>query len=128
MGRILSYSILSGLVLLAMFLAYKLFIARDNRHNFNRGILLSIYVFSFSVIPLYNIVDIMLTAKMGRTINMVEMKDQIIEISSEPIWGTFLIWVFIVGMSVVTIRTLITWIKIISTICSGYKIKKMILH
>ena len=54
MGKFLAYLIISGLIMIAMYLAYKLFIARDNQHGFNRGILLVIYLVSFSSYPLYN--------------------------------------------------------------------------
>lgn len=39
-----------------------------------------------------------------------------------PIWGTIMIWVFIAGMTCVTLKTLITWIRLIKTIRSGDKI------
>lgn len=42
MGELLSYSIVSGLSMLAMYLAYRLFLARENQHGFNRGVLLGI--------------------------------------------------------------------------------------
>ena len=51
MGEFLSYSILSGLLMLAMYMAYRLFLARDNQHSFNRGVLLSIYLVSFMASP-----------------------------------------------------------------------------
>lgn len=51
MGQFLSYSIVSGLLMLAMYLAYRLFLARDNQHAFNRGVLLCIYLISFSASP-----------------------------------------------------------------------------
>ena len=43
MGELLSYSILSGLLLLALYLPYQVLLARDNQHAYNRTILLAIY-------------------------------------------------------------------------------------
>ena len=37
MGPLLSYSITSGLLMLAMYLAYRLFPARDNQHGSTRA-------------------------------------------------------------------------------------------
>ena len=51
MGALLSYSIISGLMMLAMYLVYSLLMARDNQHGFNRGALLLIYAVSFAVSP-----------------------------------------------------------------------------
>ena len=39
-------------MMLAMYLAYSIFLARDNQHSFNRAILLLVYIVSFTTIPL----------------------------------------------------------------------------
>lgn len=54
MGELLSYSIVSGLSMLAMYLAYRLFLARENQHGFNRGVLLGIYLVSFLRRPYFS--------------------------------------------------------------------------
>lgn len=42
MGAFLSYSIVGGFVMLLLYLAYRLFLAKDNQHAFNRAVLLAI--------------------------------------------------------------------------------------
>ena len=46
---------MSGVLLLAMFAAYRVLMAGDNRHAYNRGVLLSIYMIAFLSMPLYNL-------------------------------------------------------------------------
>ena len=125
MGKLLSYSIISGLVMLAMYLAYKLFIARENQHGFNRVVLLAIYFISFLIYPLYRSIDVISsTSKPIAETNIVEIENFNAGTASQPIWGTILIWIFLLGMAIVTIRTIIIWVRIIHVINSGQKIKK----
>ncbi len=55
MGELLSYSMVSGLLLLSMFLAYRVFLARENQHSYNRGVLLMIYVVAFATLPILSL-------------------------------------------------------------------------
>ena len=125
MGKLLSYSIISGLIMLAMYLVYKLFIARENQHGFNRGVLLVIYLVSFCAYPLYNcFYTLTADSTIMPSVNLVGLNDMTLEPTSFPLWGTILIWIFIFGALIVTIRTVITWIRIVLVIHSGEKIKK----
>lgn len=126
MGVFLSYSIFSGLLMLAMYLAYRVFLSRDNQHGFNRGVLLCIYALSFLTLPLINALD---TATAHSAVNnisfeAVESTGSIIEPSSRPVWGTILIWIFIAGMIAAVTRTIITWIRLTNVIRTGQKIEK----
>ena len=51
MGAFLSYSIMSGIAMLALYLAYRSLLAMDKQHGFNRAVLLLIYVVSFAASP-----------------------------------------------------------------------------
>ncbi|MCH5346380.1 MAG: M56 family metallopeptidase [Muribaculaceae bacterium] len=125
MGKLLAYSIVSGLIMLAMYLAYKLFISRENQHNFNRGILLLIYFVSFSAYPIYNYIDGLTEEHAGASIiSNVEVGDLSLKMSGQPAWSTFLIWTFLIGVAIVTLKTIIVWFKIIKVIRSGEKIRK----
>lgn len=44
--------------------------------------------------------------------------------TSQPLWNTILIWIFIGGMATVFVRTAITWIRLVRIISSGKKVKK----
>ena len=116
MGELLSYSIVSGILMVAMYLAYKIFIARDKQPAFNRLILLSIYFLSFSSFPIFYLFNNLFTPKAGPIINEEKPFIQIQNISEQHIWGTFLIWIFILGIAIVTIKTLLTWVRIIYVI------------
>ena len=105
MGKLLAYLLFSGLILLAMYLVYKLVIAKENQHGFNRGILLVIYLVSFCAYPLYNFFND-LTVK--PTIENSQDKNGIITLSlestSQPIWWTILIWIFLIGAGIVALK------------------------
>lgn len=126
MGEFLSYSILSSLLLLAMYLAYRLFLARDNQHGFNRGVLLSIYFVSFTAWP-FMFWSENLHADAGSKAQAMERLTVVatdVAPISEPVWGTLLIWLFMAGMAVVTIKTVITWARLTEVIRKGEIIRQ----
>lgn len=125
MGAFLSYSIISGFLLLALYLVYRLLLARDNQHGFNRGVLLAIYAVSFTAYPVLQLVSglrgasspLMVAAGAVEVIGKSEVAD------STPVWGVILVLAFIIGMVMVAIRTVITWVRLIRVIRSGQKIR-----
>ena len=124
MGTFLSYSIISGILMLAMYLSYRLFLSRDNLHSFNRAVLLSIYAISFLAIPRTYLIKKITTASTTDAIHFddIQVLSGISTPTAKPVWGTILIWIFIAGMSIVLIKTLITWIRLSTVIRSGQKI------
>ena len=110
--------------MLAMYLAYRLFLARDNQHGFNRGVLLGIYVVSFLALPAMSLSENPASQSTAMTLSVNESgwTDVIPATHSEPVWGTILIWIFLAGMIVVTVRTVIVWAKLLAVIRSGEKI------
>ncbi len=126
MGELLAYSIVSGVLLLAMFLAYRLTLARENQHGYNRGVLLGIYVVAFVTVPLMALAQ-KLTAPEASPTAMVDSFDivgTVITPMYRPVWGTVLVWVYIAGMAVVLGKTLITWFRLISIVHKGETIRK----
>ncbi|MCH5319417.1 MAG: M56 family metallopeptidase [Paramuribaculum sp.] len=125
MGKLLAYLLVSGLLLLAMYLVYKLFIARENQHGFNRGIILVIYVVSFCAYPLYNFfVNLAVKRVTDNITNIDGVESLTIEPAAQPIWGTILIWLFLIGASAVAVKTIMTWIRIVRVVHSGERLKK----
>lgn len=124
MGAFLSYSLESGLLMLALFLGYRIFLARENQHSYNRIVLLLIYLVSFATLPTLNFFQNHLLA--GGTqhvaIDGMEIVAGTAVKGSKPLWGTLLIWAYMAGMSVVFIRTIITWNRIIKVVRAGEKI------
>ena len=125
MGKFLAYLIISGIIMIAMYLAYKLFIARDNQHGFNRGILLAVYAVSFSSYPLYNFVNnLAIKTTIEKTYDNPYIINSTLESVARPLWGTILIWIFLIGILIVTVKTIFTWISIVRVVFSGVKLKK----
>lgn len=124
MGEFLSYSIMSGLLMLFMFSAYKLFLARDNQHGYNRIILLLIYLVSFASLPVVTFFKSLNFSTSSDTIVMNGVVEAISVNQDRPLWGTVLIWIFISGMVIMTVKTIVIWIRLIRVIRSGEKVKK----
>lgn len=125
MGELLSYSTTSGLFMLALYLAYRLFLARDNQHVFNRSVLLCIYLVSFTSIPLYHTIENLIPQHSSQAFILegIEFSEAFATQAHAPIWGSVLIWIYLSGMLIVTAKTIITWIKLIKVIRSGKHIK-----
>ncbi|MDE5608386.1 MAG: M56 family metallopeptidase [Muribaculaceae bacterium] len=126
MGSFLSYSIISGLMMLAMYLAYRLFLARDNQHGFNRGVLLAIYLLSFITIPIISAIEKLTASATAPTLSFdsIEIASGNVVPMAKPVWGTILIWIFIAGMAIVFIKTAITWLRLTAVIRSGQKVRR----
>lgn len=129
MGEILSYSIIAGLIMLLLYLSYRLFLARDNQHGFNRAVLLMIYFVSFSAPLLIYFFEIYFFESFHRNSasELLSLEIEVTTVSdrtdSKPIWGTILIWIYLVGTAVVAVKTAVTWIRLCKVIRSGIKIK-----
>ncbi len=126
MGAFLSYSMLSGLVMLALYLAYKLFMARNNQHGYNRGALMVIYVLSFAVFPVMSLfqgddVSSSLSVSAVGDIDVPAIAEAHL---ARPAWGVVAILVFFAGMAVVTVKTILIWVRLLHVVHSGEKIKK----
>lgn len=124
MGAFLSYSIVSGLLMLSMFLAYRVFLARENQHDYNRCVLLAIYFISFATLPVIDLIQSLTISAptQGMMLEEIEITAGTITSAAKPIWGTLLIWLFIAGMAVVTVKTVVIWIRLVKVIRSGEKI------
>ena len=123
MGTLLSYSIISGIVLLALCLAYRLFMARYNQHSFNRAILLSIYAISFLSVPVFNEIHKILTVTSHSALpgDIFATVKSMETVSEQPIWSSIAIWIYLMGITVIIARNVVTWIRLTKMICSGEK-------
>ncbi len=113
--------------MLAMYLAYRLFMARDNQHSFNRGILLLIYFVSFMATPIIFSLDNFNTHQTTQTLaigNIDIISTTEAPSISRPMWGSVLIWIFLTGMIVVAIKTVTTWCRLTDVIRSGEKFER----
>ncbi|MDE6557350.1 MAG: M56 family metallopeptidase [Duncaniella sp.] len=123
MGEFLSYSIVSGVLLLAMYLIYKIMLAGEKQFAYNRGVLLAIYAVAFLAVPVASVVKSRLSAPAPVIIEapLIYLTDFPTTIPDRPVWGTVLIWVFMAGMIVVATGTAATWIRLIKVISRGRK-------
>ena len=125
MGELLSYSIVSGLAMLALYLVYRILLARDYQHNFNRAILLLIYFVSFVLSPYYLISGNIIGEPDPQifSFNVTgEANASLPTKSSTSLLGTILIWIYLSGMLAVIAKTVFTWFRLIKLIRSGKKI------
>ena len=124
MGGFLSYSIISGLLMTAMYLAYRVLLARDKQHSFNRGVLLTIYAVSFAASPFafFTGHHAAGTEMPDAAFTGIEAASAVAAPLSRPIWGTALIWIFITGMIVVAVQTAVTRLRLSRVIRHGRKI------
>ncbi|MDE7472370.1 MAG: M56 family metallopeptidase [Muribaculaceae bacterium] len=126
MGPFLSYSLFSGLCLLSMFFAYKLFLAGENQHRYNRAVLIAIYIVSFTAVPAVSLIQRMTSpASVNQAaVSGIEFNLIAVENVSQPLWPTLLLWIFIAGMLVVAVKTVVTWLRIMAVIQAGQKVKR----
>ncbi|MGN0231471.1 MAG: M56 family metallopeptidase [Muribaculaceae bacterium] len=126
MGELLAYSIISGLAMLALYLAFRVFLSRHNQHSFNRGVLLCIYLVAFATPHIFPAFDNVLGQSSPEAVSLEAMPEAetIASPLQTPIWGTILIWIFVAGMIVVAAKTIITWLQLTRMIGSGKKIKR----
>lgn len=134
MGTLLSYSILSGFILLAMYGTYRLTLAGEKQHAYNRGILLAIYAVSFLTIPLTALVRHLLTPEPAvvPVVDIAPVATPIIQTivateptpASSPSWGTVLIWVYLAGVVLLALHTAVTWLRILVLIAKGERIAR----
>lgn len=126
MGHILSYSIMSGILLLVMSAVYRLFLAGDTRHAYNRAIILAIYAISFLLFPLIGLLRPLLdTPQTGATILEYGFTATISAAAPDaPAWGRIAVLIFMGGMVAIFMRTAITWARIMRIIAKGQSIDK----
>ena len=126
MGTILAYSILSGLVMLLMLVAYKFLLARDSQHAYNRTILLLIYAVSFTVFPVSELVRKIGFTSGGQavTIQSAELAKVEVAPASGFCIGSVMIWIYLLGATCVLVHTVFVWIQLLRIIESGERIQK----
>ena len=125
MGAFLSYSIVGGFVMLLLYLAYRLFLAKDNQHAFNRAVLLGRYLLSFLSPLCLSMFDL----DGGRQLQSVvqtgsAVSGAVVPAHPQSVWISMLIWLYVAGMAVVAIRTVAVWFRLASVIRSGKRIER----
>lgn len=109
-----------------MFLVFRLTLATEKQHSYNRGVILSIYTIAFLALPMMHIIK-----GLFHKTNPMALPDLTVIATSAgaseynaPLWGTVLIWIYIIGMAVMAAKTVITFTNILKVIAGGEKIRK----
>lgn len=125
MGEFLSYAVVSGLLMFALYPAYRVFLARDNQHGFNRMVLLLIYAVSFTALPCCRFWESLTVTPGAQIVAFTgEAFSGVITTAPEqPVWCTVVLWMYLAGMAVVAARTLATWVRLTRVIRAGEKIR-----
>lgn len=130
MGDILSFTLTSGIILLCLYLPYKLLLARENQHRLNRLLLLGMYLLAI-IVPLLKPVSFFVrntdstpsAAGAVANIEIGPLTGGIIE-SETPGWTRIVLWIYVIGMVITLCRFVWAYIKLSNIIRKGRKEKK----
>lgn len=115
MGSILYYSITGGLILTALYLAYKWSMAGERRHAFNRATLIAIYIVAFALMP---VVDMVRHFAPAPEVLHVRFAGSYAKYASVN-WQGILLWVYLGGVVAMLVATAVTYIRLASIVRSG---------
>ncbi len=112
--------------MLAMFLAYRVFLAKESQHGYNRTVLLLIYIISFTAIPVLSFLErvTLQVSNQKVVVGWSKVTNTVGAQSDGLVWGTVFLWFFLAGMVVITINAIITWLRLIHIVCNGEKIER----
>lgn len=127
MGNLFSYSIAAGITLLVLYIVYKWLLASENQPRLNRIALMVIYVISFAMplIPEFRLHFATAAPPAAGTIGIGTPQMQIV---GEGVatggfdWLTAVLWIYATGIFIVTMRTILTAIKLYTLVKNGIKI------
>ncbi len=107
---------------MAMYIAYRLFLSRDNQHTFNRFVILAIYAVSFLWLPVSALLAGLFADGEGAAPGRIDiLTDLAVSAGAPPGWGRIVLWIYLVGMCILALRTGITWLRIAKIIRNGEK-------
>lgn len=122
MGTLFSYSIYSAIIMAMLYLTYKWVLAGENQHRANRAILLSIYAVSMTAFPLSLWLRALATRHTATsTTGIADVELPIISGAELPDSSVadVLLWIYLAGMAVVAIHTLLVWIRLARIVSDG---------
>lgn len=129
MGDILSFTLTSGIILLCLYLPYKLLLARENQHRLNRLLLLGMYLLAI-IVPLLKPGSLFdsspdsssSAANAVANIAIGPIAGGMIE-SEIPVWTRVVLWIYVIGMVLTLCRFVWAYIKLSNIIRRGRKEK-----
>lgn len=129
MGELFSYTLVSGIILLSLYLPYKLLLARERQHGFNRVVILGMYLAAV-VMPLLQGIRI----PVNEAVN-VPSGINAVNITVGPLtggvmapethlWTRVVLWTYIVGLAVTLLKFLWSYLRLVHIIRQGHKEKR----
>lgn len=128
MGELMSFTLTSGIILLSLYLPYRLLLAGEKQHRLNRVILLAIYMAAI-VIPLVRPVALPGISGIEAGAAAAETGIAIGRLSggltehSGTAWMRVLLWIYIAGVAVALVRLVWAYVRLTVIIRKGKKIK-----
>ncbi len=123
MGSFAAYSLQTAIFLLAGYLIYKWLMASEKQIAFNRWAIIGIYVISFAARPIADLIRNQVSATdTGIGLGKLSMTAIVANDTEAEIWPLVLVMVYITGMIVVALWSLIVMFRLSAIIRSGHHI------
>lgn len=129
MGELFSYTLVSGIILLSLYLPYKLLLARERQHGFNRAVMICMYVVAVTVpllprisFPVGETANEAATTVVGN-ITIGPLTGGIIA-PETPVWIRVVLWIYIVGIIATLLKFLWSYLRLVHIIRQGYMEKR----
>ena len=126
MGELFSYTLVSGIILLSLYLPYKLLLARERQHGFNRVVILGMYLTAVVMpllqgilIPVNEAVNVPSGINAGN-ITVGPLTGGVMAPETH-LWTRVVLWTYIVGLAVTLLKFLWSYLRLVHIIHSGRK-------
>lgn len=126
MGELFSYTLVSGIILLSLYLPYKLLLARERQHGFNRVVILGMYLTAV-VMPLLQgiLIPVNEAVNVPSGINAVNITvgplTGGVMAPETHLWTRVVLWTYILGLAVTLLKFLWSYLRLVHIIHSGRK-------
>lgn len=129
MGELFSITLVSGIILLCMYLPYKLLLAGERQHRFNRAVIICMYLVAVTVpllprisFPVGETTNEAATTAVGN-ITIGPLTGGILA-AHAPLWTRVVLWIYIVGVAVTLLKFLWSYLRLVHIIRQGYMEKR----
>lgn len=129
MGELFSITLVSGVMLLCMYLPYKLLLSGERQHRFNRAVIICMYLVAITVpllprisFPVGGTANEAATTVVGN-ITIGPLTGGILT-AHAPLWTRVVLWIYIVGVAVTLLKFLWSYLRLMHIIRQGHKEKR----
>lgn len=129
MGELFSITLVSGVMLLCMYLPYKLLLSGERQHRFNRAVIICMYLVAVTVpllprisFPVGETANEAATTVVGN-ITIGPLTGGILT-AHAPIWTRVVLWIYIVVVAVTLLKFLWSYLRLMHIIRQGHKEKR----